>query len=551
MAGLQFLKLDKVTGKPIKGVMFNVVQLLSGAKKDLGTFITGENGTFYIPDLAPGDYIITEIKAAEGYIADTTPQNIHVEGGKLNTVEFTNTPYSDLRLVKIDAETRAPLEGAIFKLFDEKRLEVGTYTTTAQGEIVVRKMPSGNYFIQEIKAPAGYLLDNTVRAIELLPGKTTTVEVKNEPLGSLRIIKVDADTGKPLYGATFLLYDIKDNLLGEYATDQNGTITFSRNLKDGRYKIKEIKAPDGYVLDQTVRTVTVKEGTTTELKVENTPIRGNIQIIKKSADYNDITKLKKGAFLEDAVFEIYDKTNTVVDRITTDSRGVATSKDLPVGVYGIREITAPKHYILDGKVFYAEIKLHGDLVKFEVLNDSEELGVDVQKYGNYEAMPGDIIRYDFEKIGNTSTVPLDDFYWRDVLPTDALRLNKIVTGTWSERLTYEVEYKTNRRGWRTLEDDLSTKTSHTLDCSRSKLHLRTGEYITEFRFQFGTVQEGFTQVDAPYILCSVNGDLPNEYRFTNKTDVGGKREDEWITAKDAWVTIIYAKPRGKLPQTGW
>ena len=549
--GLQLLKLDKVTGQPIQGTMFSVMQLLNGAKKDLGTFTTGENGTFYIPDLAPGDYIITEIKAAEGYIPDSTPQNIHVEGGKLNTVEVYNIPYGSLRLVKLDSETRAPLEGAAFKLFDEKRLEVGTYTTSAQGEIYVRELPAGNYFIQEVKSPAGYLLDNTVRAIELLPGKTTTVEIPNEPLGSLRIVKVDAETGKPLYGAVFLLYDAKDNLLGEYTTDQNGSIPFNSNLKDGRYKIKEIKAPDGYVLDQTVHTVTVKEGTTTELRVENEPIRGKIQIIKKSADYNDVTKLKKGALLKDAVFEIFDKSNAVVDRITTDSRGVATSKDLPVGVYGVREITAPKHYILDDEPFYAEIKVAGDLVKFEVLNYSEELGVDVRKYGNYEAMPGDIIRYDFEKISNTSTVPLDDFYWHDVLPTDAVRLQKIVTGTWNERLTYEVEYKTNKRGWRTRGDGLSSKTSHTLDCSRSALKLKSGEYITEFRFQFGTVQEGFAQEDAPYILCGVNGDLPNEYRFTNKTDVGGQREDEWVTAKDAWVTIIYAKPRGQLPQTGF
>ena len=549
--GLQLVKLDKITGKPIKGVMFSVVQLLSGAKKDFGTFTTGENGTFYIPDLAPGDYIITEVKAANGYIPDSTPKNIYIEGGKLNTVEFYNTPYSDLRLVKIDSETRAPLGDATFKLFDEKRLEIGTYTTSALGEINVSKLPSGNYFIQEVKAPAGYLLDNTVRPIDLLPGKMTTVEIKNEPLGSLRIIKVDAVTGKPLYGAVFLLYDAKDNLLGEFATDQNGIISFSRNLKDGKYKIKEIKSPDGYVLDSTIRTVTVKEGTTTEIEVKNTPIRGNIQINKKSADYNDITKLKKGALLEGAVFEIFDSKNVVVDRITTDSRGLATSKDLPIGVYGIREITAPKHYILDDTLFYAEIKIAGDLVKFEVLNYSEELGVDVQKYGNYEAMPGDIIRYDFAKIGNTSTVPLDEFYWRDVLPTDALRLNKIITGTWSERLTYAVEYKTNLSGWRTLEKGLSTKANNTLDCSRTALRLKTGEYITEFRFQFGTVQVGFTQVEAPYILCSVNGDLPNEYRFTNKTDVGGKREKEWITAKDAWVTIIYAKPRGRLPQTGF
>lgn len=547
--GLQLLKLDKLTGKPIKGVMFNVVQLLSGAKKDLGTFTTGENGTFYIPDLAPGDYIITEIKAAEGYIPDSTPKNIHIEGGKLNTVEFHNTPYSDLRLVKIDAETRAPLEGAIFKLFDEKRLEIGTYTSSAQGEIIVRKLPSGNYFLQEVKAPAGYLLDNTVRPIELIPGKTTTAEIKNMTLGSLRIIKVDADTGKPLYGATFLLYDVKDNLLGEYTTDQTGSITFNKNLKDGKYKIKEIKAPEGYVLDQTVRTVTVKEGTTTEVEVKNTPIRGQIQINKKSADYNDITKLKKGALLEDAVFEIFDKANKVVDRITTDSRGVATSKELPLGVYGIREITAPKYYLLNDTVFYGEIKVHGDLVEFEVLNENEDLSVDVQKFGNIECMPGDTIRYDFANIANTSSVPLDEFYFHDAIPTDAVRLEKISTGTWNERLTYSVLYKTNMRAYRVLEDGLSSKTDNVLDCS--SLRLRAGEYITDIKFDFGTVQPGFKEVTAPFLLCTVNGDLPNEYRFANKCDVGGKRGKEWITAKDSWITVVFAKPKGKLPQTGW
>ena len=549
--GLQLLKLDKVTGKPIKSAMFSVVQLLSGAKKDLGTFTTGEGGTFYIPDLASGDYIITEIRAAEGYILDITPKNIYMEEGKLNTVEFYNIPYGNLRLLKIDSETRAPLEGAVFKLFDEKRLEIGTYTTSALGEINVSKLPSGNYFIQEVNAPAGYLLDNTVRSIELLPGKTTTVEIKNEPLGSLRIIKVDAGTGKPLYGAVFLLYDAKDNLLGEYTTDQNGVITFSRNLKDGRYKIKEIKAPDGYVLDETIQAVTVKEGATTEIEVKNTPIRGNIQMIKKSADYNDITKDKKGALLKGAVFEIFDSANQVVDRIETDRRGVAISKDLPVGVYGIREITAPKHYLLDDTPFYAEIKIAGDLVKFEVQNRSVELAVTVQKYGNYEALSGQSLRYDFKDISNKSTIPLEDFYFHDRLPTDAVRLTSISTGAWSERLTYRVLYKTNQRGYRVLAGKLNSQTVHEIDCRREALKLKNGEYITDIKFDFGTVQPGFHELTQPYIICTVNGDLENEYRFTNRSDVGGHHKDEWAIAKDAWVTIVYTKPKGKLPKTGF
>ena len=173
------------------------------------------------------------------------------------------------------------------------------------------------------------------------------------------------------------------------------------------------------------------------------------------------------------------------------------------------------------------------------------------KFGNYEAMPGDTIRYDFANITNASSVPLDEFYWKDELPTDALRLKTIHTGTWNEHLTYSVEYKTNLRSWRTLEDGLSSRTSHELDCSRSALRLKSGEYVTAFRFNFGTVQAGFGEVEMPYILCTVAGDLPNGYRFTNRTDVGGKRHDEWIIDKDTWITIIFTSEKREYPKTGF
>ena len=276
--------------------------------------------------------------------------------------------------------------------------------------------------------------------------------------------------------------------------------------------------------------------------------------MKKAAGYNDITKDKEGALLKNAVFEITNNKNEVVDRITTDKRGVATSKDLPLGIYRIREITAPKHYLLDDKVFYAEIKVHDDLVKFEVLNEPADISVTVQKYGNYEALLGQNLRYDFKDIANTSSVELDDFYFHDAIPTDALRLVSISTGTWNERLTYKILYATNlRKDYRVLKDKLNSQAVNEIDCRRETLKLKTGEYITDIKFEFGTVQPGFREVTQPYIICMVNGDLPNEYRFTNRCDAGGQLEDEWAIAKDAWVTIIYANPtsKGKLPKTGF
>lgn len=295
----------------------------------------------------------------------------------------------------------------------------------------------------------------------------------------------------------------------------------------------------------------VKSGETTEITIENRPMRGYIQIVKKAADDNPITKDKAGALLEGATFEVYDKGLNVVDTITTNYKGIATTKALPLGTYGIKEVKAPEHYLQDGKVFYATLKVHDDLVRFEVLNKSEDVNVSVEKRGNQEVLAGDIMSYDLSNIRNDSNVALEEFYLHDQLPTDAVRLGKIVTGTWSERLTYLVEYRTNKKdSYRTLASGLSSKTSHTLDCGREALGLAAGEYVTDIRFQFGTVQPGFHEETKPVFYVTTLANLQSGYRIINRADVGGRTGDEWITAKDTWITVVWSKPKGKLPNTG-
>ncbi|MDL2327890.1 hypothetical protein LJC64_04515 [Ruminococcaceae bacterium OttesenSCG-928-A11] len=166
--------------------------------------------------------------------------------------------------------------------------------------------------------------------------------------------------------------------------------------------------------------------------------------------------------------------------------------------------------------------------------------------------PKELLRYDFWDIQNTSNVALEDFYWRDFLPTDAVRLETIYTGTWNEELTYSVTYKTNLkdRRYTVLADNLSTKVVNRLVCTPQALGLAANEYVTEFRFEFGTVQPGFKEVEAPYIFVHVLEDLPNEYQFVNRTDVGGRYGEKWTYDKDSWVTVLYNTPKGKLPKTG-
>ena len=104
----------------------------------------------------------------------------------------------------------------------------------------------------------------------------------------------------------------------------------------------------------------------------------------------------------------------------------------------------------------------------------------------------------------------------------------------------------------TIRLNLSSKTSHSLDCSPEALDLAANEYVTEIRFNFGTVGPGFCSCEetGPSLYVTTLADLEDGYRIINRTDVGGKIGDEWVVAKDTWITVVWGKPRGDLPKTG-
>lgn len=545
--GLQIRKMDSVTGEPIPDVGFYIEEIDGRA---IGTFYTDDAGVINLPDQEEIWVRVTEIKPADGYKPDPTPKTMQLESGKLNVMEWRNQPWPTLKIVKLDAQTKQPMEGVKIRVYDKFHREAGTFTTNKLGEILLSGIDGGEtLYLQEIETLKGYQLDETVHEVTLEWGKTSAVELLNRPLSTLRLTKIDSETGEPIYGAVFNLYDAKNNLLGEFTTDRNGVIEFPRELAEGKYKLREIKC-DGYVVDPTIRTVELKSGETTELTVENRPMRGQIQIVKKASADNPVTKEKAGALLEGAEFTIYNDKLEVVDTITSDSRGVAASKPLPLATYAIKETASPEYYLTDGKVFYATLKIADDLVRFEVQNQPADVHVTVEKRGNMEVLAGDIMSYTFSQIKNHSNVALEEFYWRDMLP-DEVRLGKIVTGTWSERLTYSVEYKTNRKNsWRTLEDGLSSKVSYTLDCGRENLKLAADEYVTEFRFHFGTVQPDFCEETGPTVFVTTLANLKDGYRIVNRTDAGGRTGEEWVIGKDSWITVVWNKDRGNLPKTG-
>lgn len=544
-SGLQIIKTDSATRQPIQNVEFAVAKI-NGER--IGTYKTDRYGMIYLT-LEPGHYTVTETRA-DGYIVDGTPRNIEIKWGNPVVLEIENTPMSGIVIVKTDANTRRPLEGVKFELLKTNGERVGLYTTDSRGRVYINDLTPEKYVIYEREALPGYALDTRAYEVNVRAGRQETVEITNKPLGGLRLVKIDSVTKKGIYNVEFMVFDSSNKVVGTFYTDNNGVIDFVGILTEGRYTIRETRPAANYYNDDVPRTVQFKAGEITEIRWENTPKMGQIQILKKSGDDNQVNGLPAGTPLAGAVFEVYDyKSGNLVDRFVSQSDGRAVSKPLPLGRYLVKEVQSPQWFKLSTETLDIEIEFATQIVKKEFVNYSANTGVTIKKTAPAECMPGDTIRYDIKTVQNNSTVPLTDFYWRDTLPTDAVRLGKIVTGTYNQALRYKIMITTNKGDTRVIADNLSTTQNNVIDCSNAALGLRNDEFVTSFTLVFGTVKAGFSHVVQPQIFVNVLSTLPNGYQFSNKVDIGGKYGNEWVVGNSTANTKVYRKPE-PLPRTG-
>ncbi len=556
---LIIVKQDSVTKEPLEGVQFKIVyadgsyvDAEGGTLSSTGLYWTDKAGKISISGIS-GTIVATEVKSIPGYTIDenTRTQTVVVNPNDTQTLHFYNTPVGGLQIIKSDKDSGKRIAGVKFEIRKMNGEIIGTYTTDSDGVIYLPEAESGWYTVTELEAASGYLLDTTPHRIEVKDGQTATLEITNHKSSRILLHKVDKATGKGISGAVFLLYDSNHNPIGEYVTDQDGYLYADEGLEDGRYYLREIKAADGYVLDPELKTIYVRYGSTTEIEWSNTAECGQIQIIKKSADDNATNGLPAGTLLEGAVFEIYDKAGNVVDTIKSDRNGRAVSKTLPLSRYTVREIKAPANYSINPTVMTAYLEFNGQIVTFEVQNTSVSTGISIKKTGPVQAIPGQPIRYVFSQIKNSSTVALDSFYWRDQLPAQ-VTLDKIVTGSYNQPLSYKVVYKTNlANDYRTLADNLSTSKVYVLDARPAVLGLAANERVTEVMFVFGNVKAGFAQVETPYIYAAARSGLANNSGIVNVADVGGLYNGQWIQAVSRWLTTVYTKTTVKLPKTGY
>ena len=557
--GLIINKLDSVTHEPLEGVEFTITEAdgtvvddNGGMTSSMGLYRTDENGQIIIDGLV-GTFIITETKTIEGYTIheESRTQTVVINPNDTQTITVYNDPIGGVEIIKVNADdTRERIPNTTFEIRRMDDALVDTVTTDKNGRVFLA-LENGSYYAVETESAEGFKLDDTPHYFEVKNGETTVLQVENTPVSAILIHKTDSTTGEGIYGVPFILYDSTNTPVGQYTSNNEGYVLIE-GLEAGRYYLRELEN-EGYVPDTEKKTVYVESGETTEVEWENTPITGQIQITKTSADYNSVNGWPAGTPIPGTEFEIYNaRTGNLVDTVETDKNGVASSRPLPLGRYKIVESKAADFYGLDKTPIEVEIEFAGQIVKVAMTNKSLYTNVSIQKTGYVEVMPGQQIRYDFSGIGNNSTTSLTSFFWRDTLPGQAVRLDKIVTGTYNVPGNYKVVYKTNLSGgtWRTLADNLSTQQNYVLDASKAALGLASNEYVTEFMVSFGVVPANFRQVEAPQVYATVYAWLTGGSQFVNQADVGGVYNGQWIMATSRWVTRVY-KPSEPLPRTGY
>ena len=287
VGGLQIIKSDKDSGKRIAGVKFEI-RKMNG--EIIGTYTTDSDGVIYLPEAESGWYTVTELETASGYLLDTTPHRIEVKDGQTATLEITNHKSSRILLHKVDKATGKGIYGAVFLLYDSNRNPIGEYVTDQDGYIYADEgLADGRYYLREIKAAPGYVLDPELKTIYVRYGSTTEIEWSNTAeCGQIQIIKKSADdnatnglpAGTLLEGAVFEIYDKAGNVVDTIKSDRNGR-AISKTLPLSRYTVREIKAPANYSINPTMMTAYLEfNGQIVTFEVQNTSVSTGISIKK-------------------------------------------------------------------------------------------------------------------------------------------------------------------------------------------------------------------------------------------------------------------------------
>ena len=349
--------------------------LLDSYGKIITHLVTDVNGEAEAKDINTGNYILRETKTKKEYSLGLD-QDVTIEWNQTSELIVKNErKRGQIKIIKYDADdNEIRLEGVKFEIIDKFGNVIETITTDEKGEALSSRLTIGEYKIKEVELGKNedYILNEEERIIEVEENKIKAIEFKNKlKKGNLKIVKVDSENEETkLSEVEFELYNENNELINILITNEEGEAYFE-NLKIGKYRLKEIKTNEDYVLNEEEIEFTIEWNKEILLEIKNEKIKGQIQIIKTSQDDNLITGEKAGNPIPNVEFEIKNEKGEVIEKVITNSEGMGLSNKLEKGKYTIKETKANENYILDETEYTAEIKENGEVVILNIKNKSK------------------------------------------------------------------------------------------------------------------------------------------------------------------------------------
>jgi len=343
-------------------------EVKSGAGALIGTYTTDGTGVITIPDLVAGQYTITEINIPAEYVVEGwNPVTLSVWSGETTGVDFVNIKQKGQ--ITIRKSNAAPslgshsLAGAEFDILTSSRVFVETITTGADGIARSSMLDLGDFILVERKAPYGFVRSSTEYSVRLgtidpdLGYATASVDIANQPqAGVIRLTKTNINPSMGSYSLQSAVFEIRNasgTLVDTITTDSSGKAQSKQLPVGAAYTVSEKTAPYGFVrnpntfpvtLSYAGQDVSVSYG---DVTVGEKPQVGKITVTKRDVSTGDVAQ--GDAVLRGAVFEVYAEDKiTLVDTIYCGAANKATTKELPLGTFYIKELFPPMGYNLAG-----------------------------------------------------------------------------------------------------------------------------------------------------------------------------------------------------------
>ena len=518
----------------------------------VGNYTADNTGLIKVPNLEAGWYVVTEVTAPNGYtITGENHQSIEITSNGDSVLKFYHGKTYGVQIRTSVKQTGEMVAGVKYEITDLNGTRISSYVSDATGLIYATLEP-GWYIIKQVELPDGYKNYTlcSSRNVEVKADIPTIIDFQLSQLSSIRVKFVDGTTNAPLYGVRAVLKDGGGTIIDEYTSNNEGYIILKQSIVNGTYTLEQISVPSGYTVDSVPKTIDVLNGETTEIVWKMYTQAGQIQVHVTSSAYNSTLDLAAGSNLQGATFEIYDPfTYAVLSTITSDSYGVAASSGLPIGRYIIREKDAAPYFGLSGKETEVYIKINNDVVRVEYQEAPLALKTTHTVKANQNVSAGTSMKYIFTAVNNESSQRLDNFYWNIKVPTDAMRAGTLYTGKWSSSVFYSISYKTNMNDYRPLASNLNSSSAYQYDLSSLAINVQGGEYVTDIRFEFGTVPANFKPNVSPVFFGYVMPNVVNGYKVILRSECGGKYGESWSTASALWTTNVVSN--NKSTGAGW